>query len=307
MSRIHDALKKAEQERAAAPLGPGPAGEAPPLEEMSRVARPVVSHPVAAAPPLETHPGVFSYPALLERCPQHPWHPDPEKVLTFGAQGHLPGNEEFRTLRSRLYQLRDKQPLRSVLITSALPAEGKTFIAANLAQVVVRQHERRALLIDADLRWSRLHTVLGAPSTPGLTEYLRGEADEFTVLQRGHQENLFFIPGGKPVSNPAELIGGGRLKVLLERMAPLFDWIILDSPPAVPVSDASLLGDLCDGILVVVRAAATPFDMAQRTLQEFTGRNLLGVVLNATAPGTGYSSYYYRHYGQHSNNGKGKG
>src|SRR4029077_11236757 len=113
------------------------------------------------------------------------------------------GTEEFRTLRSRLYQMRENQSLRKLLVTSALPKEGKSFVAANLAQVMVRQHGRRALLIDADLRGARLHEALGTASTPGLAEYLLGENDEFGVMQRGPMEGLFFIPCGRGVSSPA--------------------------------------------------------------------------------------------------------
>jgi Mrp family chromosome partitioning ATPase len=105
---------------------------------------------------------------------------------------------------------------------------------------------------------------------------------------------LFFIPAGKPVSNGSELIGNGRLRVLLDRLAPAFDWIILDSPPIVPVSDAKLLADLCDGVLVVIRSGSTPFDLAQKACREFPKKQLLGVVLNGVAPGQAYTSYFYQ-------------
>lgn len=253
----------------------------------------------------------LSFDLLQEQCRKASWTLDPRFNL-FGAvrasDGRARnGSEEFRTLRSRLYQMREKQPLRTLLVTSALPAEGKTFVAANLAQVIVRQHERRALLIDADLRWSRLHVNFGTTMKPGLSDYLMGDADELGVIQRGPFENLFLIPGGSHVANPAELISSGRMEQLLRRMAPLFDWVILDSPPAVPVSDASLLADLCDGVLLVVRSAQTPYDMAQRACQEFKEKHLIGVVLNDVDPGAGYSSYYYQYYrGRSGVNGKGK-
>jgi capsular exopolysaccharide synthesis family protein len=198
-------------------------------------------------------------------------------------------------------------PLRTILVSSALPAEGKSFVATNLAKAIVKQHERRALLIDADLRWSRLHLSLGAPQTPGLSDYLLGEADEFAVVQRGQFNNLFFIPGGKVVSNPAELIASERMKELLRKMAPMFDWVILDSPPAVPVADASIMADMCDGVLMVVRSAATPYDMAQKAVQEFKQKHLVGVVLNDVEPREGYSAYYYQYYyGAGHKNGKKK-
>ena len=310
MSRIHEALKKAEQERSgiARPadesLAPVEFSEAGPLH------RPVETHAIATAPQVSSNGLTFDM--IRENTKSSAWNFDPRKVL-FGTprpgdQKARLGTEEFRTLRSRLYQIREKQPLKTLLVTSALPAEGKTFVAGNLAQVIVRQHERRALLIDADLRWSRLHLSFGTTMKPGLTDYLAGNADELSIIQRGAYDNLFFVPGGSPCSNPAELIAGGKLEAFLHRMAPLFDWVILDSPPAVPVSDSSLLADMCDGVLMIVRSAVTPYDMAQRAVQEFREKHLVGVVLNDVEPGSGYSSYYYHYYhGRSGVNGKGKG
>jgi capsular exopolysaccharide synthesis family protein len=228
-------------------------------------------------------------------------------MLFVNSHNHIQGTEEFRTLRSRLYQIRDRQPLRTLLIASVLPGEGKTFTTANLSQAIVRQHERRALVIDADLRRSQLHVYFGAPGTPGLTDYLSGEADEFSIIQRGPTDNLFFIPGGKLISNPAELLANGRMKILLDRLAPVFDWILVDSPPAVAVSDASLLADLCDGVLLVIQAAKTPFDAAQKAREEFRNKRLLGVVLNRVEPGEGYQACYYSYYKSHPDSTKGKG
>jgi capsular exopolysaccharide synthesis family protein len=178
-----------------------------------------------------------------------------------------------------------------------LPKEGKSFTAANLAQVMVRQHGRRALLIDADLRGPRLHQMLGTSSSPGLSDYLQGQNDEFSIMQRGPLENLFFIPSGNAIKDPSELIGNGRLQQLLQRLEPLFDWIIVDSPPAVPVSDASVLANACDGVLMVVRSNVTPSDAARRALQEFPEDALVGVVLNGASGGDAqYARYYYEAY-----------
>jgi capsular exopolysaccharide synthesis family protein len=226
-------------------------------------------------------------------------------VIFSDLRANAHGYEQFRTLRSNLLQLRDTQALKTVLVTSALPQEGKTFIALNLAHAVVRQRETRALLIDADLRYPRLHLSLGAPASPGLSEYLRGAAQESALLQRGPLENLFFLPGGATVPNAAELLVNGRLKRLLEWLSPAFDWIILDSPPAIPVSDARLLADHCDGVLMVVSAGMTPFDLAQKVRQQFRDKRLLGVVLNRAKWGSTYGSYYYYGYGdKRKNNGK---
>jgi protein-tyrosine kinase len=312
MSRIHDALKKAEQERQTTPRPP-----ASPDVPAHRVSTAVVTESApaksveqpAAAPRL-LEPQVAVAPAsdgLLERCTVARWTPDPRQIV-ISQQAHAAlGMEEFRSLRSRLYQSRDAAPLRTVLVTSALPQEGKTFVAANLAHAIVRQHERRALLIDCDLRWSRLHQLLGTNLSPGLTEYLRGEADEQTILQRGPLNNLFFIPGGKSASNAAELITNGRLKGLLDRLVPLFDWIIIDSPPAITMSDASLLADMSDGVLMVVAAGKTPFDLAQKTRDQFKKARLLGVALNRVEQHSTGSSYYYGYYNRENGKKKTKG
>ena len=288
MSRIHDALKRAEQERAASTgthvepaFGPleGQRENMPSLQPLGATEMPTMA-------------SGLNYETLLARCPQTEWSPDPRTMLFFQEDDSRLGAEEFRTLRSRLYQIREKMQLKRLLVTSALPKEGKSFVAANLAQVLVRQHGRRALVIDADLRNPGLHRHLGAPQSPGLAEYLLGECDEFAAMQRGPMENLFFLPAGRAVPSAPELLSNGRLKLLLQRAEPLFDWIILDTSPVIPVSDATLVAGSCDGILMVVRSNMTPSDLARRARQEFPDKLLLGVVLNGASPGE-QSKYYY--------------
>jgi capsular exopolysaccharide synthesis family protein len=290
MSRIHDALKRAEQERATS-MGTHvePAFDQPEaqLENMPSI------QPSGASVMPNLASGM-NYEALLARCPQAEWSPDSRTMLFFEEDDSRVGAEEFRTLRSRLYQIREKMPLKRLLVTSALPKEGKSFVAANLAQVLVRQHGRRALLIDADLRNPGMHRHLGAAQSPGLAEYLLGECDEFAALQRGPMENLFFMPAGRAVASAPELLSNGRLKLFLQRVEPLFDWIILDSSPVIPVSDATLVAGSCDGILMVVRSNATPSDLARRAREEFPDKLLLGVVLNGAPSGKlAQSKYYY--------------
>lgn len=298
MSRIHEALKKAEQERAAtqgSDFATSPA--APVFAEESAAVAAVASSVAAASPAMPVFGSPFSLDTLLARCTQLEWRPDPATMLFSNGEDAARGTEEFRTLRSRLYHTREKMALKKVLVTSALPKEGKSFTSANLAQVLVRQHGRRVLLIDGDLRGPRLHEMLGTISSPGLSGYLQGQNDEFSIMQRGPFENLFFIPSGPQPPNPAELVGNGRLKMLLQRVEALFDWIIIDSPPAVPVADASILAKACDGVLMVVRSNATPFDMARKARQEFPDQVLVGVVLNGTRhDDMPYSRYYYEAY-----------
>jgi len=291
MSRIHDALKRAEQERAAS-MGTH--------VESTLEPQPVESQPIAM-PPLQQAQreavmpsSGMNYETMLARCPQTEWNPDQRTMLFFSEDENRIGTEEFRTLRSRLYQIREKISLKRLLVTSALPKEGKSFVAANLAQVLVRQHGRRVLVIDGDLRNPGMHRHLGTRSTPGLSDYLLGECDEMAAMQRGPMENLFFLPAGRNVSGAAELLSNGRLKLLLQRVEPMFDWIILDSSPVIPVSDATLIANSCDGIIMVVRSNETPSEMAKRAREEFPDKLLLGVVLNGTpSDKLAQSKYYY--------------
>ena len=299
MSRIHEALKKAAQERTAqlansggeanfAELAAAPTATAaaPPPQELE-------ASMVEPAPLLAEGLTYLRYEDLIKKCAKPKWKIDPRMSVFEGSDDTQLGAERFRTLRSRLYQIAGSRPLRRIVVTSSLPAEGKTFVAANLAQSIMRQPDRKVLLIDADLRASRLHQVLGAPRTPGLSDYLRSEADEFQIVQKGTDSNLCLIAGGREVTNPSELLMNERLSKLLELMTPLFDWIIIDTPPALPVHDASMMADLCDGVLFVVRAGLTDHEMAAKATAEFQDRNLLGVVLNRVESGVGYGGYYY--------------
>ncbi len=300
MSRIHEALKKAAEERAAkvatgvaevigepkraVPLGPGIVLPIPPHEPRA----------TASSEPRAT----FSYEELLKRCVPQEWRLDPLNSVFLNSKPGEGGPERFRTLRSRLYKIASTRKLKRVLITSGVAAEGKTFVASNLAQSIVQQPELRVLLIDADLRSSRLHLLFGAQICPGLSDYLRGEADEYAVIQKGMSENLFLIPGGNLVSNPSELLLSDRMKQLLNAVTPVFDWIIIDSPPTLPVHDASVLAEMVDGVLFVIRAGSTDAEIVERTSAEFQGKNLLGVVLNQVEKSDSYGEQYQNYYGE---------
>jgi protein-tyrosine kinase len=308
MSRIHEALKKAEQERgevlaksAAVFTVAPPANAAAPTsvaEPPTFIAPEIERARIPVTEPLVTNSADYlRFDDLRKHCAHPQWHLDPSVNVFINPALTAHGSEQFRTLRSRLYQMRASQSLRTLLVTSSVPAEGKTFVTNNLAQAIVRQPDRRALIIDADLRCSRMHVPLGAPASPGLTDYLRGEADELAVIQNGLDGNLCFIPGGNQVANPSELLSNGRLRTLLDRMMPVFDWIILDSAPLLPVADSTVLANLVDGVLLVVRAGDTPSETAQRACQELEGRNIVGAVLNAVGPQHAYGSYYSLTYG----------
>jgi len=229
---------------------------------------------------------------LLKSCVKPSWILDPKTVAFCESNENSAGAEQFRTLRTRLYQTRETAPLKKILVTSALANEGKTFVATNLAQSIARERDRKVLLIDSDLRSPSLHKPLGAPLTPGLSDYLRGQASDPEIVQHGQEGNLCFIAAGTQGSDPSELLSNGMFDKLLDRLAPLFDWVIIDSPPCLPVSDANVLGNFCDGVLLVVRARSTPSAAVERARKELQKRKLIGAILNGMQAMDTYGGYY---------------
>ena len=283
MSRIHEALKRAAEERAAQ-LAAGSEAQAGDLSsELALLRRgPGLTGPAVSARDTtgRSENTFLGFEELGKRCVKREWHIDRYDSVFINARPRQEGPERFRALHSRLNKIASTRTLKRVLLTSGVAGEGKTFVAFNLAQSIARQPAMRVLLVDADLRSPRLHHLFGAPICPGLSDYLRGDADEYAIVQRGMSESLFLIPGGSLVSNPSELLLSERMKRLLNRVTPLFDWIILDSPPSLSADDAGILANLADGVLFVIRAGSTDAQIAERTVAEFQGKNLLGVVLN---------------------------
>lgn len=303
MSKIYEALKKAQGEKTQeSPVAsPHPQQEAQiPSAPREFLAAPLIERRQPTPRPI--HAGIsgqyLRFDDLLKQCAEPVWQPDPNTIVFSESHDPHEGAEQFRTLRARLYQMRDVSPVKKVLVTSAVAGEGKTFVATNLAQAIARERDRKVLLVDGDLRNARLHLPLGAPVSPGLSEYLRDEASEADIIQHGQEGSLCFIAGGKGgVSNASELLSNGRLQKLLERVAPLFDWVIVDSPPCLPVADASVLAGCVDGVLLVVRSKSTTSAMAQRARQELRKSNVIGVVLNAVEEVDSYGAYYSSWYG----------
>ncbi len=287
MSRVHDSLKRVEQQRSSHKGVRGNVLDtgAPSVMGVSEpIAMPIVD--------ISESQDASNADVLLERCPPRAWAPEPKAMLFFNAKEQAPGTEEFRALRAKLYHLREQISLKKVLVTSSLPREGRSFVAANLAHIMSRQQGCRTLLLDADLRSPSLHSVLGAPATPGLSEYLLGEAGEFEIIQRGLLENLFYVASGRPISGQSEIVSNGRLKLLFDRIGMLFDWIIVDSPATMLVSDSGVIANSCDGVLMVVRSHATAFDVVRKAREKFRPEHVLGVVLNGIPSEPNHESPY---------------
>jgi len=205
--------------------------------------------------------------------------------------------EEFRMLRTRLNHLQSLQPLHTLVLTSASPAEGKSFTAANFALVQSHLDRNYTLLCDFDFRRPIVHNLFKFDRSPGLTDYLQGKASLPEVIKRLKGTNLFLLSAGSPVVNPLELLNLREVKVLLERLPTIFNWVVIDSPPMLFAADANLLATITDATLLVVRLGQTTIDSLNRALQGMSRNNVIGIVANAAKRGELYSKYsYYRNY-----------
>jgi receptor protein-tyrosine kinase len=211
-----------------------------------------------------------------------PFRPSPDAVLLDPSRPSETPFDEFGTLRTRLMQLHSERGIRTVLITSSSPAEGKSFTAANLGLAQSQLADHPTLLCDFDLRRPSLHRMFQVDRSPGLSDYLLGHADLSEVVHRIEGSNLFLLTAGVPVINPLELLHLGHTRNLLEILTSRFSSVILDSPPLLSNSDASLLATLVDGTLLVARLGTTRPDAMSQAIQ-FLGRtNVLGIVSNGS-------------------------
>ncbi|MDA8237821.1 MAG: polysaccharide biosynthesis tyrosine autokinase [Chloroflexi bacterium] len=212
-----------------------------------------------------------------------------------------PAAEAYRTLRTNLEFAAVDEPVRTLLVTSSIPGEGKTTTASNLA-VAFAQAGRRVILLDADLRKPGVHKVFDLPNVAGLTSLLRTDDVAIDdVVQATEEERLQVITTGLLPPNPAELLGSNRMKTILERLVAAADLVIVDSPPLQAVTDAAILSAITDGTLLVIDAERTRRGAAghgREALAKADAR-VLGVALNRISTRAGSNYVYYDYYGAH--------
>jgi capsular exopolysaccharide synthesis family protein len=275
MSRVHDALRRAEQSGAAAP-GTGE----PRADARASVA-------AGAAPP--------SMEGLLELVKTIPYNPSPDALVIDALHPHEAPTEEFRTFRTRLNHMQSLQPIHTVVVTSPSPAEGKSFAATNLALAEAQLSGNLTLLCDFDFRRPVVHNLLQTDRSPGITDYLQGKVALHEAMRRVGDTNLYIMPAGEAVINPLELLNLKEVKQMLDHLPSLFNWVILDSPPLLFAADANLLSTLCHGTILVVRIGATTIDSITRAMQSLCQNNVLGIIVNGARRGELYSRYTYYH------------
>jgi tyrosine-protein kinase Etk/Wzc len=212
--------------------------------------------------------------------------------------------ETFRSLRTTILFAGLDKDIRVLALSSSAPQEGKSTTSSNLA-IVMAQMGKKTLLVDADLRRPVQHSVFSIPREPGLTNLLFERATFEEAIHATDVPNLFVLPCGIIPPNPSELIASNRMIQLVHRLREEFDFVLLDTPPVVAVTDALLLGHLADATIIITRAGVSRIDALMRAMDtvERSGVNLLGVVLNDFNPIGSYGSYYkYYQYYQYSAN-----
>jgi protein-tyrosine kinase len=275
MSRVHEALRRAEQSGAVSKPAPRSSG--------------TTANAVVAADPAS------EFQDLLEKIEEVPFRTATDSLLIDVSRPHEAPMEEFRTLRTRLNHLKTLQPIHSLVVTSPSPAEGKSLSAANLALAQAHLSGNTTLLADFDFRRPIVHTLFGLDRSPGITDYLLGKVPLHKAIRRLAGTNLYIMPAGEAVINPLELLNLREVKYMIDRLPSLFSWIVLDSPPLLFAADASLLSTLCHGTLLVVRIGHTTIDSVTRAMQSLCNNNVIGIVVNGARRGELYSKYTYYH------------
>jgi capsular exopolysaccharide synthesis family protein len=247
----------------------------------------------AAIEPAAEEPQVDEPVDLIGQCRMLQVSLPPQSRLICLTDSNGPGAEAFRFLAVRLRHLRHNRPLKKVLITSTVPEEGKSMVAANLACALALTTTQRTVLLEGDVRRPTQSQAFGIGKNPGLCEWLAGDGSLAERIYRLEGPSLWIMPAGNAPSNPLELLQSARLGALLDQLTALFDWVIIDSPPVLPLADTSVWTRVADGVLLVTRQGITEKRQLRKGLEALESNKLIGAVSNCSE-NSSHSSYYYR-------------
>lgn len=220
-----------------------------------------------------------------------------------------PATEAYRVIRTSIQFAQAGKELQTIALTSCTPNEGKSTTIANLA-VVLTQAGKSVLLIDCDMRNPTVHKNFNLSNKVGLSSCISMGTALSDAVQKTSIEGLYALTGGVIPPNPNELLGSERMRELLQEARELYDYVLIDLPPVLPVADALVLGAVVDGVVLVIDSGEVKVDLARDVKKQLqhAGANILGVVLNKVRSehlGYGYGYYYY--YGsKEASNGEGK-
>jgi capsular exopolysaccharide synthesis family protein len=207
------------------------------------------------------------------------------------------GSEAFRTLRTNLQFTSPDRELKTILLTSAGPGEGKSTVSGNLA-IAFAQLGQKVVLVGCDLRKPVLHQMFSVANAPGLTGHLTGQASLDDAILRSRIDGLDVIPSGPVPPNPAELLQSKAMNSVIAQLKERYDIVIFDGAPVIAVTDSAIMASKVDGTVLVMRAHAVPRDVAlhAKTLLEQANARILGVVLNGVRPQDQKNYHYYYYY-----------
>lgn len=221
-------------------------------------------------------------------------HLRPECRIVFHADPRSQAADRFRLLRMRLKEHWSSGKLKKLLITGPLAHDGKSTVILNLATALAERGKRSVLVVEADLHHSSLSEILGLNPWAGLTECL---IDDLTPMQSAIRRieplGWYLLPAGEPRRNPTELLQAPAFGNIMQKLAPCFDWILIDSPPVIPLTDALSLQQHADASLLVVRAGQTPREAVEQTVALLGKKNIVGIVLNGVET---RDHLYYQYY-----------
>ena len=274
MSRVYEALRQSEVEAG------GPATLFDPESFLSSPATPPTSSPDSKS---------IAWNEIASFQPS----PSPESRLVALTDDSSLGAEKFRLLRARIRNLREKQQVRRIVVTSAVPDEGKTLVSMNLAISLAKHTTDKVLLFEGDLRKPMLAEHLGIPDAQGLDDWFGSNAPVSKFLHRFDDLSLWLLPAGTPRENPVTILQSPRFLDLYKQLSNRFDWVLIDAPPLLPMADVNFWSRQADGLLLVCREGRTPKTLLQKGLEALDSPRLLGVVINDAHD---VESSYYNHY-----------
>jgi capsular exopolysaccharide synthesis family protein len=319
MSRIFDALQQSERERAGtdSPVPQGPellkraehqaasewseaadpkaqfAAEANELKQLLDSSATHVNPPAASQAFSPESSSAVERHLALSRIQPLPISLSEQSRLVCLTDKDSATAEALRLLAVRLRDIRRTKPLKKVLITSTIPQEGKSTIAGNLACAFSHATDERILLIEGDLRRPSLSRMFGVRTKLGICDSLRDESGVLQNVYRLKEANLWILPAGNSPANPLEVLQSSKLPGFLNELAKYFDWILIDSPPVLPLADTSIWMRLADGIILVTRQGTTEKRQLQKGIEALDSEKVLGALVNSSVA-SAYSGYYYR-------------
>lgn len=221
----------------------------------------------------------------------------PEHRLIVHSEPRGPGADRFRYLRMRLRELREKGQLKSLVITSPTPQDGKSTVAMNLATILAENGKWHVLLVEADLHRPSVTKTLGVPAWPGLADCLESGLDPLETIRKIEPLRWYLLQAGKPQGNPTELLQTAPLPSLLDKLTSHFDWVIVDTPPVAPLTDALCISRLVDAALLVLRAGHTPQEMVHEALAMLGPGKVAGLIFNGAEELNRLYGKYAGYYG----------